>query len=83
MILISSQWSRSLRAVPYTRRNLMRNILLGCALLTLSGCGDLEVTTTKIISKSDLTTMTSVYVVEVDGDRYVIVNGTDKVAICR
>lgn len=66
----------------------MKNILLGCALLVLSSCGDREMKRAdngalKILSKSDLTMLTSVYVVEVDGTRYVIVNGTDKVAICR
>lgn len=36
-----------------------------------------------VISKSDLTKFTSVYLIEVDGQRYVVVNGTDKLAIAR
>lgn len=61
----------------------MKNILLGSALLVLSSCGDRESERLKILSKSDLTKTTSVYVVEVDGTCYVIVNGDGKVAICR
>lgn len=35
----------------------------------------------KVISKEDLTDQTSVYVIEVAGNRYIIVNGNGKIAI--
>lgn len=64
----------------------MRELAI-CAALLLSACaGDGSAGEskgrTKVLSKTDLTTYTSVYLIELDGQRYVVVNGTDKVAVC-
>ena len=58
-------------------------------LLLLTSCGptssdgvETDSAAVLVISKSDLTHATSVYLIEVGGRQYIVVNGNNKLAVC-
>ena len=59
----------------------MRRLALLLA-LGLTSCEE-PAPTTKVLSKTDLTNYTSVYLIEVGGEKFVVANGRDKLAICK